>query len=163
MASEDSDASTARDPGETAPHGNAEAKWSVGAKTGVGTSATMSSRVWYTLSHGSVDEIYYPDVDKANTRSVRFLIADGKEFFSDEDSDAEHHVEMLGPGVPGYRVTSLDKRGRYRLHKEIIGDPDRSSLLIRARLEPLVKEESLQLYVFVEPQIDNRGASNDAW
>src|ERR1700712_4397549 len=141
MASEDSDASTARDPGETAPHGNAEAKWSVGAKTGVGTSATMSSRVWYTLSHGSIDEVYYPDVDKANTRSVRFLITDGQSFFSDEKSDAEHHVEMFAPGIPGYRVTSLDKSGRYRLHKEVLCDPDRSSLLMRVRLEPLREGE----------------------
>ena len=157
------DESTPRDPGEKAPRGHAESRWSSGAKTGVGTSASCAGKVWYTLSHGCVDEIYYPDVDKANTRSVRFLIADGKEFFSDDEIDAEHHVEMLAPGVPGYRVTSVDKRGRYRLHKEIISDPDRSSLLIRVRLENLVEAQSLQLYVFVEPQIDNRGASNDAW
>src|ERR1700709_2187565 len=114
MADErDADASTPRDPGEKAPFGNAESTWSSGAKTGVGTSASMAGRVWYTLSHGSVNEIYYPDVDKANTRSVRFLIADGKDFFSDEDADAEHGVEMLAPGIPGYRVTSLDKQGRY--------------------------------------------------
>jgi glucoamylase len=164
MADEcNSDASTARDAGDKAPRGSAEAKWSVGAKTGVGTAATMSSRVWYTLSHGSVDEIYYPDVDKANTRSLRFLVADGEDYFSDEEADAEHHVEMLETGVPGYRVTSVDKRGRFRLHKEIIGDPERNTLIVRVRLEPLTQEKRLHLYVFVEPQVDNKGSDNDGW
>lgn len=37
-------------------------------KNGVGTALTAASKVWFTLSHGILDEIYYPRVDSACTR-----------------------------------------------------------------------------------------------
>ena len=35
-------------------------RWTSSAKTGVGTALNHSSRVWFTLSHGIFDELYYP-------------------------------------------------------------------------------------------------------
>src|SRR5579875_608807 len=163
MSDEKDPSITPADPGQEAPRGHAVPTWSSGAKVGVGTSATRESHVWYTLSRGTLNEVYYPDVDQANTRSVRFLIADGSEFFSDEADDAEHAVEMLAPGVPGYRVITTDKRGWYRLTKVVLSDPERSTLLMRVRFEALRPGKKLQLYVFVEPHIDNQGDGNDAW
>ena len=37
-----------------------EPRWTSSAKTGVGTSLSSASRVWFTLSHGILNEIYYP-------------------------------------------------------------------------------------------------------
>jgi len=40
-----------------------EPRWTSSAKSGVGTAYCMTSRVWFTLSHGILDEIYYRRVD----------------------------------------------------------------------------------------------------
>ena len=45
-----------------------EPRWTSSAKSGVGTALDSRSRIWFTISHGIVDEVYYPRVDQANTR-----------------------------------------------------------------------------------------------
>src|SRR5262247_2783851 len=44
-----------------------EPRWTSSAKEGVGTAYHTSCRLWFTLSHGIVNEIYYPHVDPPNT------------------------------------------------------------------------------------------------
>ncbi len=137
--------------------------WSSGAKTLVGTAASTSSRIWFTVGNGTLNEIYFPDVDQANTRSVRFLVSDGASFFSDEQWDAEHTVEWMEAGVPGCLVESNCKAGRYKIKKEIFTDPVRDTLLMRVAFEVLDSSTNLKLYLFAEPHLGDRGAGNSAW
>jgi glucoamylase len=135
--------------------------WSSGAKTLVGTAASARSRIWYTVGNGTLNEVYFPDVDQANTRSVRFLVTDGKSFYSDEEWDAEHSVEWMDTGVPGCHIVSRCKAGRYTITKDIITDPVRDTLMMRVHFQ--TSEPELKLYVFAEPQMGDRGANNNAW
>ena len=57
-----------------------EPHWTSSAKEGVGTAYHTSCRVWFTLSPGIVNEIYYPHVDQPNTRYFQFLITDGADW-----------------------------------------------------------------------------------
>src|ERR1017187_2405519 len=41
-----------------------EPRWTSSAKEGLGTAYHTSCRLWFTLSHGIVNEIYYPHVDQ---------------------------------------------------------------------------------------------------
>jgi Glucodextranase, domain N len=41
-----------------------EPRWTSSAKEGVGTAYHTSCRLWFTLSHGIVNEIYYSRVDQ---------------------------------------------------------------------------------------------------
>jgi glucoamylase len=41
------------------------ARWTSSAKSGVGTALSRASHVWFTLSHGIFNEIYYPRLDHA--------------------------------------------------------------------------------------------------
>ena len=43
-----------------------EPRWTSSAKSGVGTSTSARSPLWFTLSHGIVNEVYYPRLDQAN-------------------------------------------------------------------------------------------------
>ena len=61
-----------------------EPRWTSSAKTGVGTALNLHSRVWFTLSHGILNEIYYPRVDQACTRDFGLIVTDGRGFFSEE-------------------------------------------------------------------------------
>jgi glucoamylase len=135
--------------------------WSSGAKTLVGTAASARSRIWFTVGNGTLNEVYFPDVDQANTRSVRFLVTDGSTFFSDEEWDAEHTVTWMAPGVPGCHVESRCKAGRYAIVKDIITDPVRDTLMMRVSFT--TSEPNLKLYLFAEPQVGDQGAKNNAW
>src|SRR5437867_11631881 len=86
--------------------------WTSTAKTGVRTSAGTHSRVWFTISHGVLDEIYFPFIDQPNTRDLGLLITDGSEFFSEEKRDANHAITPIAAGVPGYQLTNTCKEGR---------------------------------------------------
>ncbi|HZS57382.1 MAG TPA: glycoside hydrolase family 15 protein [Bryobacteraceae bacterium] len=136
--------------------------WCTGAKTAVGTAVTSQSRIWFTIADGHLNEIYFPDVDRANTRFVRFLISGDDHFFSDEASDAEHTVRAAGSGIPAFQISSYCTQKRYCLDKEIIADPDRDALLIKASFKALTAG-TLRLYVFSNAHIGDQGEDNHAW
>src|SRR3954468_10763417 len=79
-----------------------EPRWTRSAKEGIGTAYHTSCRVWFTLSHGIINEIYYPNVDRPNTRDFQFLITDGETFCHEERRDLEHKTEYPEKGVLGY-------------------------------------------------------------
>ena len=54
------------------------ARWTSSAKSGIGTAVSRDSRVWFTLSHGILNEVYYPRVDHACTRDLGFIVTDGR-------------------------------------------------------------------------------------
>ena len=57
-----------------------DAQWEDAGKDGMGTSATLESKVWFTLNDGVMTEVYYPTVDVANVRMLQFVVVspDGK-------------------------------------------------------------------------------------
>ena len=57
-----------------------EPRWTSSAKIGVGTALNAESRVWFTLSHGIFNEIYYPQLDQACTRDLGLIVTDGRDF-----------------------------------------------------------------------------------
>ncbi len=58
--------------------------WTSNSKAGVGTDYSTSSRVWFTISHGILNEIYFPTIDHPQTRDMRFPITGGETFFREE-------------------------------------------------------------------------------
>src|SRR5690349_18574121 len=90
-------------------------RWTSSAKSGVGRGAEEHARIWFTLSHGILDEMYYPSLDQANTRDLGLLVADGRDFFSEEKRDASHEIAPLAQGVPGYRLVNTCNQDRYRI------------------------------------------------
>ena len=136
--------------------------WSNSSKTGVGTALDRGSRVWFTLAEGIVTEIFNPQLDTAATRDLQFIVADGNGFFSELRRDTDSDVREIAPGIPAYRILNTCKHGRYVLEQEIVVDPQRSTLLVRVRLNPFKIEEPY-LYVLFAPHLANRGMGNSGW
>ncbi|HUC83938.1 MAG TPA: glycoside hydrolase family 15 protein, partial [Candidatus Acidoferrales bacterium] len=138
-----------------------EPRWTSSAKEGVGTAYHTSCRVWFTISHGIINEIYYPHVDRPNTRDFQFLITDGRTFCHEEKRDLRHRVDFPEHDCLLYRLTNSERNDRYRLVKHVLTDPHRSVLLVHTKLE--VNDASLQgklrVYALMAPQ----GAGNSAW
>ena len=123
------------------------ARWTSSAKSGVGTAPSARSRVWYTLSHGILNEIYYPRIDHACTRDFGLIVTDGTSFFSEEKRDTRSEIRAIDDGVPAFAVSSACSSGRYRLEKLVLSDPARDVLLQRLRFRPLVgKASDYRLY-----------------
>jgi glucoamylase len=142
-----------------------EPRWTSSAKEGLGTAYHTSCRVWFTLSHGIVNEIYYPCVDEPNTRDFQFLITDGETFCHEEKRDLDHQLEYPERDCLFYRLTNSEPKGRYRVIKHILADPHRSVVLMHTQLEVL--DESLRgklrLYALLAPHIARQGAGNSGW
>jgi glucoamylase len=140
------------------------ARWTSSAKSGVGTAVSRDSRVWFTLSHGIVNEIYYPRVDHACTRDLGFIVTDGQSYFSEEKRDTRSATSQVAPGVPAYRIHNTAADARYRIEKEILTDPWRDVVLQRVRFVPLEGTlDDFHLYVLLAPHLANAGAGNTAW
>jgi glucoamylase len=140
------------------------ARWTSSAKSGIGTAVSRDSRVWFTLSHGIVNEVYYPRVDHACTRDLGFIVTDGESYFSEEKRDTRSETSQVAPGIPAYRIHNTAADGRYRIEKEILTDPWRDVVLQRVRFVPLEGTlADFHLYVLLAPHLANAGGGNTAW
>lgn len=140
------------------------AKWTSSAKTGVGTALSNMSHVWFTLSHGIFNEVYYPHIDKACIRDMGFIVTDGKDLFSEEKREADSKVEWLEEGVPAFKLTNTSRDGRYVIEKEIVTDPYRDAVLQKVKFKATKgKFADYQLYILLAPHLGNQGGGNTAW
>src|SRR3954465_11972012 len=74
------------------------ARWTSSAKSGIGTAVSRDSRVWFTLSHGILNEIYYPRIDHACTRDLGLIVTDGRTYFSEEKRHADSETAQFARG-----------------------------------------------------------------
>ncbi len=140
------------------------ARWTSSAKTGVGTALSNNSRVWFTLSHGIFNEIYYLRIDQACIRDMGLLVTDGADFFSEEKRDADSAIHWLAGGVPAFRLVNTCHAGRYRIEKQIVTDPERDTVLQQVRF--VAQHGTLSdyhLHVLLAPHLGNHGNGNTAW
>lgn len=139
-------------------------RWTSSAKSGVGTALSAQSPLWFTLSHGVLNEVYYPRVDTACTRDFELLITGPDGYFSEEKRDCDSTTEQIEEGVPAFRVTNVARDGRYRIEKLVISDPARPSLMQRITFTPLVGTlADYRVYALLAPHLVNAGMNNSAW
>jgi glucoamylase len=127
----------------------------------VGTAYFAGSRIWFTLAAGIVSEIYYPTIDRPQTRDLQFLISDGATFFHDERRHTTCQIEQLSDHSLGFRMTNTNEEFGYRIVKEVITDPHYPCLLVHARLEADESLlERLRLYALLAPHLEGGGRGN---
>ena len=140
-----------------------EPTWTQGNKSGVGTASSFSSRIWFTLSQGILNEIYHPTVDRPQTRDLQLLFADGKSIFLDEKHDLSCETERIDCSQ-GYRMTKRDAHGKLSVVQEVIADPVRPCVLANSVVtgeEQFL--ETLKVYVLCAPHLQVAGAGNNAY
>ncbi|HXY08512.1 MAG TPA: glucan 1,4-alpha-glucosidase [Terriglobales bacterium] len=139
-------------------------RWTSSAKTGAGTALSLSSRVWFTLSHGILNEVYYPRVDQACIRDLGLIVTNGVDYFSEEKGHCRFTNTPVTPGIPVYELRNTAIDGRYRIEKEVFTDPYRNVVLQKVRLVPLQGRLSdYRLYALLAPHLANGGAGNTGW
>ncbi|MFL5280423.1 MAG: hypothetical protein ACJ8AW_05380, partial [Rhodopila sp.] len=130
--------------------------WTSSAKDAVGCSLG-APRLWFTIGHGIINEIYYPRIDIPQIRDLGFIIADRKGFWSEVKRVAEYDMRFLAPGVPAFEITHRHERYKFRLR--VSPDPRREVLAIEFHLEA---DADLRPYALLAPHLGATGYGNRA-
>ena len=140
-----------------------EPRWTSSRKDAVSTAYAASSRVWFTISHGTLNEIYYPTIDRPQTRDMELLFTDGETFCREEKRDLEYQFQYIDDDALAVRVSATDVNGRYSVTKEFITDPHHPVVLVNVKV---TGDESflsrLKCYALLAPHLNGGGAGNSA-
>ena len=138
-------------------------RWTSSKKDAVSTAYSASSRIWFTISHGTLNEIYYPTIDRPQTRDMELLFTDGETFFHEEKRDLTYDLHYIDKDAPAVRVVGTDPQKRYTVTKEFIADPHNSVVLMNVKI---AGDESvlarMKAYALLAPHLNGGGADNSA-
>ncbi|MGH8292740.1 MAG: glycoside hydrolase family 15 protein [Gammaproteobacteria bacterium] len=129
--------------------------WASSAKDLVGT-ALGSSRVWFTVGYGILNEVFWPTCSLPQIRDLGFIVA-GEDFWVEVKREHRYRLSTPAPEIPLPRV--LHAHARYQLQLEFLTDPLRDAVLIHYRLQGA----GLKLYVLLAPHLGSSGHDNTAW
>ncbi len=140
-----------------------EPRWTSSEKDAVSTAYAASSGVWFTVSHGTLNEIYYPTIDRPQTRDMELLFTDGETFLHEEKRHFEYDFHYINSCAPAVRVVASDLDGRYTVTKEFISDPHHPVVLMNVKIsgeEDVLSR--LKCYALLAPHLNGGGAGNSA-
>lgn len=130
--------------------------WCSSAKEMVGCSLG-SSRLWFTIGGGIVNEVYWPRIDLPQIRDLGFIIADGAGFWVEVKRLWQHDLELAAHGAPAVRI--VHHHPRFELTLRVTPCEHRDVLLIEVDLSG---DASLRPYALLAPHLGGSGADNRA-
>jgi glucoamylase len=139
-----------------------EPRWTSSKKDAVSTAYSASSRVWFTVSHGTLNEIYYPTIDRPQTRDMELLFTDGETFFHEEKRDLTYDFTT---STRTRRRCGWWARSAGALHGDqgVHRDPHHSVVLMNVKItgdESVL--ERMKCYALLAPHLNGGGAGNSA-
>lgn len=139
-----------------------DAQWASAGKQGVGTSASLKSKVWFTLQGGALTEVYYPNVAVGNVHLLQFVVVNPKtKKVETERDDANHEIKVLRSDSLTFQQINTAKSGEWKITKTYATDVERDSVLIDVSFEQ--RNKDLNLYVYYDPSLANSGMGDEAY
>ena len=130
-----------------------DAHWATAAKNGFGTSASLSSKVWFTLANGVMTEVFYPTVDLPNVETLQLYVDTGTGL-ENEIEHTLHRLELPNPAALTFRQINTARSGAYTITKTYVTDPKRSTVLIDV---DVASRSQAQISVYYDPSLNNSG------
>lgn len=130
-----------------------DAHWPTAAKNGFGTSASPTSKVWFTLANGVMTEVFYPTLDVPNVQILQLQVAIGGKLESESD-DTIHRLEVPSPNSLTFRQVNTAKSGQYTITKTYVTDPMMNTVLIDVEFK---SRTAAKLHVYFDPSLNNSG------
>ncbi|MDZ4675985.1 MAG: glycoside hydrolase family 15 protein [Oligoflexia bacterium] len=120
--------------------------------------ATLKQPVTATIAEGILSEVYYPSLDRAQTRDTQLIfIVDNT--ILEERKDFVHTVTRY-PHSLAYHVSSVSRRANIRIEKDILLDPTQPTVIVNYQLS-INTPQPPRIYVLHNPATDNT-AGGDA-
>ncbi|MBV9345538.1 MAG: glycosyl hydrolase, partial [Gammaproteobacteria bacterium] len=117
--------------------------------------ALGSSRLWFTIGGGIINEVYYPRIDLPQIRDLGLIVGDGAGFWVELKRLWQHVVELEAPGCPAVRI--VHHHERFELGLRVTPCEHRDVLLIEVRLRG---DAALRPYALLAPHLGGTGANN---
>ncbi|ATC94431.1 glucan 1,4-alpha-glucosidase [Pseudoalteromonas tunicata] len=153
--------------------------WAYSGKTGIGTSfeqylngqysdnapTKAVSKVWFSIAQGLITETMFGLIHQAQIKDMQFVVK-GADFIATERDDTTDTIEYLSTDEQGrpqslaYKITTLDKQGRFKIEKHVFTDPSDQSLFVRVVIESF--SGPLTAYVSANPYVNNNGVGDSA-
>lgn len=131
--------------------------WCSSDKDLVGT-ALGAARLWFTLGHGIVNEVYHPRIDIPQVRDLGFIVADDTGFWVEVKRLEGREISTPAAGVP---LPGIQHRHpRFTLSLRVCPDPTRDVLRLTVELDG---DAGLRPYVLLAPHLGGTGRDNQAW
>ncbi|WP_413171857.1 glycoside hydrolase family 15 protein [Anabaena azotica] len=137
--------------------------WAPSAKDFLGTSASDTSKVYFTGAEGVLTEVFYPTVDNAQNVDLQFLVTDANKTWGDEERQQKHDIVQVNKRSMVWQTTSTDKDGRWKITKKFFSDPTSPTVIQRVTFETLEPGKTVKdynVYVLNNPSINNTGSGS---
>ena len=119
------------------------------------TTSLGSSRLWATIGHGIINEVYWPSTGEPQIRDFGFyLVGNGR--WIDLKRVSAYQLSTPGPYLPALTITHHGQD--YELSLEVLPDPRRDVLLVRYTLMG-----DYRLVILLAPHLGSTGRDNSAW
>src|ERR1700739_2401565 len=119
------------------------------------TTALGSSRLWATIGHGIINEVYWPSTGQPQIRDLGFYLV-GNSRWIDLKRERRYRLITRGPSQPA--LTIVHHGDDYQLTLELLPDPLRDVLLVRFALIG-----NYRLVFILAPHLGSTGRDNSAW
>jgi glucoamylase len=137
----------------------ANATWDEPSVTGFADSLGSSSKVWYTIGDGELENAFYPETDTPDTFGLQYAVTDGSTFTELETTGTTHSISLLNNSSLAWKQVNTADNGDFTITKTYIADPSRSVILVQTTFDN-TSSKALKLYVDYHPQLDNDGMGN---
>ncbi|HEY1623434.1 MAG TPA: glycoside hydrolase family 15 protein [Streptosporangiaceae bacterium] len=137
----------------------ANATWNEPSVTGFADSLGASSKVWYTIGDGELENAFYPETDMPATFGLQYAVTDGSTFTELETTGTSHVTKLLSDNSLVWQQVNTADNGDYTITKTYIADPSRSVIDVQTTFDN-TSGSALKLYVDYHPQLDNDGMGN---
>lgn len=137
--------------------------WAPSAKDFLGTSASDTSKVYFTGAEGVLTEVFYPTVDNAQNVDLQFLVTDANKTWGDEERQQKHDIVQVNKRSMVWQTTSTDNDGRWKITKKFFSDPTSPTVIQRVTFETLEPGKTVKdynVYVLNNPSINNTGSGS---
>ena len=134
----------------------AAATWTPADKHGFGTATSLASKVWFSLEHGELTDVFYPSLGTPSLRDLQLVVTDGQSFADLEHDATISQVRLLDQHSLSYQQVDTATSGRYRITKTYVTDPARSTLLMDLTFQSLTGAP-YQVYAYADPSLTNDG------
>ena len=148
-------------PGTAAAGGPGAASFfDLARKDCLGTAASTGSKVWYTVADGVLSDVYEPTVDNTNVETLQYVVTDGATFADLQTRDMTYTVAADPTGMQ-CTITSTDAKHGFQLVTSYITDPQRDTVLMSTRIQPVkgsgTNVGKLQVYARLDAHVNGDG------
>ncbi|MET3132590.1 glucoamylase [Oxalobacteraceae bacterium GrIS 1.11] len=150
----------------TAPGGpGVGSSWAPAKKSLLGTSASTTSRVYFTGYRSILTEVFYPTLDNPNNVDLQFLVGDTAKTFVDEEKiQASYTATRSDKRSLTWNTSTANSGHNWQINKTIFVDPSRNALIQRTTFSALNGKNvsNFNLYLLHNPSINDAGSNDNA-